>query len=429
MSMWDFLNWLELQDIKDKISRSHVENSSTNNSGNTLEKIFLQLYRNNNDISKIDLSLVPYIKEKIFGEFKRNASSNRSLKDSYSFKIIVIFIIAMTIFSILSINLFVLKDENLNFFNLMILIISGITSLGGFLSLLDTFKYNKSNYEYLKENLPIALELKNKYSYLTPYGLYLKHYIDNTLKDIIKLLEKNSQKGDPYKTLEVLYGLFDLKASTKLMDEKYNYFFWFFNRERFNMLNDNNYVLPKENFKFEKIFLILLILIPIIGSLFFLREKLINRLQVFFLKREIIAFKNHDMKSFVFSGKIACFLGSKDACSIIGLYYRDKEKDLDTALKYFKKACLLGEYKSCIHTGYILCHEYSMPSGIKYYKIACKKGHIPFACINVGSAYANELCKQNKNLTKAKNYFKLGCDLGDKNSCTFYNQVLNLLKN
>jgi hypothetical protein len=45
MSMWDFLNWLELQDIKDKISRSHVENSSTNNSGNTLEKIFLQLYR------------------------------------------------------------------------------------------------------------------------------------------------------------------------------------------------------------------------------------------------------------------------------------------------------------------------------------------------------------------------------------------------
>jgi len=429
MSMWDLLNWLTLQDIKDELSNIKANNPSNSNSlssSSSIEKIFLQLYRNNNDISKVDLSIVPHLKERIFGEFRGFANSNRFLGDNYSLKEIIIFLIAMTLFSYLSIRLFILDNLDLNFFVLIILVFLIFVSLGGYMSILDTFRYKKSNYNSLAKDVPIAMELKKNYSYLTPYGVYLKYYIDNTLRDIIKLLNKNPQKNDPYKTLEILYDLFDLKASTRLMDKKYNYFFWFFNKERFKMLNEPNYILPKINSKLERFFHVLLMIIPIGISIFVLRDSIYRKYSnnKYFLelrcylndskscKKLADLYKTDDVL-YVKYIKKACEAKDKYSCRLLANYFFDKG-DYNNALNFYQEACNLEDGLACALAGNIIEKKYHVyRGGLPLYKKACDL-NISDACFIVSTYF-----RLDKSYNKAFSYLKKSCELGNKYGC-FY---------
>jgi len=422
MSMWDFLNWLTLQDLKDEVSRIKYNVSANDNLESNLEKIFLQLYRNDNDISSIDLNLIPKMKDRIFWIF--NTESKYKSFNNYSIGDMIIFIISTFIFFIVLINLLVLHKIRLTFFIFIILLISFIFSLKSFLSIWKTFKSRKDRYESLKKDRNIALKLKEMYPNLTPYGLYLKYFIDSNLRNVIELLEKNPQKGDPYKTLEVLYNLFDLKSSTELLDKNYEYFFKFFDYEKFRMLNDQNYSFPKKFFNLERLFIILLVFIPIGMSLFIFRQQLTDFFQKYLLKQELNALKSHNIKDFIFNAKIACFLGSKESCEGVGVYYKDKG-NLVKSLEYFKKACDLGSIGSCVHVGYVYCDKLNQYNGIYFYEKSCNAGNA-LGCYNLGIEYLKGQCNVKQDWNISKKYFKKSCKLGNKEACKLYHHINSL---
>jgi len=83
MSMWDFLNWLELRELKEKVGNlKYSSNHSYVSLEDNIKRLFLELYRNGNDISKINLGEVTKIKNVINSSF--NSNSNRTAKEDYS---------------------------------------------------------------------------------------------------------------------------------------------------------------------------------------------------------------------------------------------------------------------------------------------------------------------------------------------------------
>ena len=82
MSMWDFLNWLELSSLKKEVEslrREQIVNQKTLDE--RLKELFLGLYRNENDVSKINLSEISNIRRII--ESKFNSETSIILKRKY----------------------------------------------------------------------------------------------------------------------------------------------------------------------------------------------------------------------------------------------------------------------------------------------------------------------------------------------------------
>jgi len=172
MSIWNFLTFLEISDTNAKIdalSREYEEYREEQEAGkkqatsDNIAVLFQELYTKNNDISKIDLSIISNIKNLINARYNGYKNIVHNPKhDIESFNI---------------------KSEN-----------------------------------QIKE-LPV---LKTRFPDLSLYGIYLKWYLDLKCKDTIELLKKQDNNLDPYETLKKFYTLFDLDANPHIsVDKKY----------------------------------------------------------------------------------------------------------------------------------------------------------------------------------------------------------------
>lgn len=117
-----------------------------------------------------------------------------------------------------------------------------------------------------------------------------------------------------------------------------------------------------------------------------------------------------------------CDLGDKDACSSAAYYYESGEdgtvkKDINRAIKLYDKACNLGCWYVCVYKLRIRYGD--TPKGVEYGKKACNFGY-GFACLQVGQYYENK-----KNLSKAKQWFKKGCEVSCIGCCDGYKELLN----
>jgi len=429
MSMWDFLNWLELSSLRkevESLKREQISNPKTLDE--RLKELFLELYRNENDVSKINLSEVSNIRRIIENKF--NIEANKTLKDKYSFMHIFLFIFFMFIFSYFFIKWFLL-EEYISTFVKIVFIISGIFALGYFFYIKDTFKNRKKYYLNLRSHLKIALYLKDKYSYLSPYGIYLKYVIDSSLKDVLDLLKKNPSKGDPYKTITAFYRLFDLEADTKLI-ENYD-FFWNFDFNKYKMLY-GTFKFPKNTLKFERMLLIILFLIPIFLAIFVLKDYIYQKYKdnAYFLKLSCYLNNSKSCKKLASLYKMnntlhikylkkACEAKDSYSCKFLGRYFFEKG-DFKSSLNFFKKACYLEDGLACVLAGNIIEQKYHIHrGGLPLYKKACDL-NISEACYIVGTYFYLD-----KFYDKAFYYLKKSCEFGNKYGC-FYSGAMCIRK-
>lgn len=116
-----------------------------------------------------------------------------------------------------------------------------------------------------------------------------------------------------------------------------------------------------------------------------------------------------------------CDLGNEYACPSAAYYYEYGKdgivkKDINRAIKLYDKACDLGFWHYC---EYLQKHYGDTPKGMEYGKKACNFGG-GFACSQVGQYYENK-----KNLSKAKQWFKKGCEVSCIGCCDSYKELLN----
>ncbi len=422
--MWDFLNWLELSSLRKEVEHlKQIQYSNQKTLSEELKELFSDLYRNDNDISKLDLSKISHVRKLIENEF--SVKANRILKDNYSFFYIILFIISMFIFSFIFIKWIVL-EEYTPFFIKIICIMSGVFAAGYFLYIKDTFNSRRKYYSNLKSSFKTALYLKNKYPYLSPYGIYLKFVIDSSLKDVLEILYKNSSKKDVDKTLKNFYSLFDLETDTELLS-KYENFFWYFDYNTYKML-EGTFKLPKDYSVFEKMFLIMLIIVPIFLAVFSLRTLIYKKFKfdsnINFLKvncylkdkescKKLANLYKEDNSLHIKFLKKACEVEDKSSCKLLGDYFYNNG-DIDKSLVFYEKACNLNDGLSCFFVARIFEKKYHLhDSSLFFYKKACDF-NISEACYMIGSNFYLD-----KFYDKAFNYFKRACNMGDKYGC-FY---------
>ena len=336
----------------------------------------------------------------------------------------------MFVFSYYFIKWFVLK-EYISTFLKIVFIISGIFSLNYFFSIKKIFENRKKYYFDLKSHLQTALELKDKYSYLSPYGIYLKYVIDSSLKDVLELLKKNPSRGDPYKTIILFYRLFDLEADAKLI-EAHN-FFWNFDFYKYKML-EGTFRFPKNTIGFERLLLIILFFVPIFLAVFILRnhiyQKYGNNIYLLELRcylnnsescRKLAKLYKKDNILYVKYLEKACEARDKYSCKLLGDYFLDK-KDFENSFNFYNRACYLGDGLSCVFAGKIIEKRYKVyHGGLTLYKKACNL-NISDACYIVGSYLYLD-----KFYNDAFSYFKKSCELGNKYGC-FYTAAMCIRK-
>ncbi len=200
MELFDMLTYFEVSEVNNKLDKikndaeEYRERSDAINTNTYIAKLFQQLYVNDNDISKIDLSNIPTVKQWIYDSFeykKRN-----SFKPSYSFStyfwIIIIALIASFFF-----------DSTITF-----TLASIIIALALYGEYRDRSAHDKK-IDTLSKEIPL---LKMQMVDLTAYGIFLKYTIDTQCEEIISILKNRKDNKDPYQTLKTLYSVFGMKA-------------------------------------------------------------------------------------------------------------------------------------------------------------------------------------------------------------------------
>lgn len=225
MSMWNMLTFLEISDTNakiDSLSRDYEEYREEQEAekkqaiSDNIAVLFQELYTKNNDISKIDLSIIPNIKNLINTRYINYENIDHNSKHNYG-TISFAIILSAAIFFILT----MLNNDSMNPIILtVLLIIAGFFLFSSILNIINRHKFIE-NFNIKSENqmkeLPI---LKTRFPDLSSYGIYLKWYLDFKCKDTIELLKKQDDAFDPYETLKKLYTLFDLDANPEISVDK-----------------------------------------------------------------------------------------------------------------------------------------------------------------------------------------------------------------
>ena len=97
MSMWDMLTYMEVSKTNEKLERmnreqrEYRENQLSQKINSYIRALFQNLYKNDNDISKVDISKIPQIKEYINNLF--NNRKFNAYKPKYDFGMFIFLII------------------------------------------------------------------------------------------------------------------------------------------------------------------------------------------------------------------------------------------------------------------------------------------------------------------------------------------------
>ena len=135
-------------------------------------------------------------------------------------------------------------------------------------------------------------------------------------------------------------------------------------------------------------------------------------------------------KTFEVSKK-AAELGSSFGYYVTGLSYMNGEgveKDINMAIKYYKRGFEEGSLGSAYNLGYIYRTgqpEFEIKRNVKkakrYLKYAADNGYM-----NAINQYPQLLAEIGESLEEIKKYFKIGIRLGDTSSMVLYSAHLNL---
>jgi len=116
----------------------------------------------------------------------------------------------------------------------------------------------------------------------------------------------------------------------------------------------------------------------------------------------------------------SCNLGYPIACYNLGINYRHGDgviRDLNKTLFYFKKACFENISEPCNSIGYIYENMKRYLVASKYYAKSCNLGN-GMSCSNLGKLYYSRKIAGSSD-AKAMALFKLGCKLGNRESCRY----------
>jgi len=174
---------------------------------NELINLLQSLYRNNSDISKIDLSHVEALNNYIHGRYlaKRN-HSKKPVRRNTTKRNLVISSLLLVLIAVLP------------FLALWLKLITGGGIVFYILSIWSEDKNIQKrieNYErYVEQNRGKIVELKQRFPNLSSRGVFFKYFIDNKCKNIISILGKTHDECDLYRSLKSVYEIFELPADT-----------------------------------------------------------------------------------------------------------------------------------------------------------------------------------------------------------------------
>lgn len=214
--LWNVLTYLEASEANSKLTsleEYEAERAADANRDkvlkleNELINLLQSLYRNNSDISKVDLSHVEALDNYINGRYlvKRNHSKkpvrSNTIKRNLVISSLLLVIIAVLPFLALWLKL--------------------ITGGGIVFYILSIWSEDKNiqkrieNYErYVEQNRGKIVELRQRFPNLSSRGVFFKYFIDNKCKNIISILGKTHDECDLYRSLKSVYEIFELHTDT-----------------------------------------------------------------------------------------------------------------------------------------------------------------------------------------------------------------------
>lgn len=214
--LWNALTYLEASEANSKLAsleEYEAERAADANRDkvlkleNELINLLQSLYRNNSDISKIDLSHVEALNNYIHGRYlaKRN-HSKKPVRSNTTKRNLVISSLLLVLIAVLP------------FLALWLKLITGGGIVFYILSIWSEDKNIQKrieNYErYVEQNRGKIVELKQRFPNLSSRGVFFKYFIDNKCKNIISILGKTHDECDLYRSLKSVYGIFELRADT-----------------------------------------------------------------------------------------------------------------------------------------------------------------------------------------------------------------------
>ena len=215
MSMWDMLTYMEVSNANSKLedisreNREHRENQLEQEINHNITSLFQDLYKGNNDVSNINLSKIPQIKDYINNKF--NLRKHNTNKPKYDFGMFVFVIILGIVIYFISNAM--LDGRGSSTVQWIILAVAGFFLFGSISYIFDNQK-ERDNFDLKIKNFNKELPLlKIQFPDLSAFGVYLKWYIDSQCKNAIDILKKQNKDTNPYETLRVFYTLFDLNAN------------------------------------------------------------------------------------------------------------------------------------------------------------------------------------------------------------------------
>jgi len=214
--LWNVLTYLEASEANSKLAsleEYEAERIADANRDkvlkleNELINLLQSLYRNNNDISKVDLSHAEALDNYINGRYlvKRNHSKKpvRSITVKRNLVISSLLLVLIAVLPFLALWLKLIVGGGIVFYILSIW------------SKDKNIQKRIENYElYIEQNKGKMVELKQRFPNLSSRGVFFKYFIDNKCKNIISILGNTHDECDLYRSLKSVYEIFELPADT-----------------------------------------------------------------------------------------------------------------------------------------------------------------------------------------------------------------------
>lgn len=204
---------------------------------NLTKILFQELYRENGDVTKVNLAHLDRIKTSVESRVKNAMNSYDEFKhfDAHfptKSKIILIISVLTAIVSFF----FIYKD----FLVVVLFIISSLMSysaISAYISTKSKEKKNKEN-EILREKRGIVLrKLYEEYPNLLAGGIVRKSYLDSIIHDIVEALLNNGNKEAVHNAYKSFFSLIsDFKPESIYFNKRFKNLFSF-NRGSFNQYN------------------------------------------------------------------------------------------------------------------------------------------------------------------------------------------------
>ncbi|ASM39529.1 hypothetical protein CSPB12327_06735 [Campylobacter sp. RM12327] len=122
-----------------------------------------------------------------------------------------------------------------------------------------------------------------------------------------------------------------------------------------------------------------------------------------------------------------CNNGDSKACLEAGVFYDSKEKDIikrrELQKPLFQNGCDLGNGMSCLNLHSIYIFENKFIEALQCLKTGCENLNHPTSCQQLGLAYKMGDYGLNKDIKKAKFYYKKACKLGSQLSCNYAKEL------